>query len=387
MTTTNELSFGSPTGTQMDDQAEQFVDQHEVEVDQLYVVERPDDEVPPAPSPDVTDADTASLAAIEDDAALAEPEQHARSAWLLSVDGGTPWTGAALAERFGKPAGWGWARIAEVYEARGPREFARIVWQASVAAGTPLTGRELAEVFRRSERWGRDRIAEARQASGDGTTETATARRSRTGKPTNGKPRPAANGNAHRHTTEQPTEDSGTPDTVAVEQVPHDAPTRRDEPTTDTAATTAKDVPLPGGARLVAWAGFLFGTAISVAANVLYAWLPTLSGRAGPPGLAPQIGAAVWPIALVISVEVLSRVAWRPGWAWQLARYGGAGVVALGAAVISYGHLSGVLTHWGYGTTGAAVGPLVVDGLMTISGFALLAMSHSGTTSGKEAGR
>jgi hypothetical protein len=129
---------------------------------------------------------------------------------------------------------------------------------------------------------------------------------------------------------------------------------------------------------LVAWAGFLFGTVISVAANVLHAWLPTLAHEAPAPGLAPQVGAAVWPIALVISVEVLSRVPWAPGWTWQLARYGGAGVVAVGAAVISYGHLHGVLAAWGYGTTGAAVGPFVVDGLMTISGFALLAMSTHG---------
>lgn len=31
--------------------------------------------------------------------------------------------------------------------------------------------------------------------------------------------------------------------------------------------------------------------------------------------------------------------------------------------------------HWGYGTAGAHVGPLVVDGLMVVCGFALLALS------------
>jgi hypothetical protein len=101
--------------------------------------------------------------------------------------------------------------------------------------------------------------------------------------------------------------------------------------------------------------------------------------------VAPQIGAAVWPIALVLSVEALSRVRWPSGWAWQAARYGGAGVVALGAAAISYGHLHGVLAAWNYGTVGAGVGPLVIDGLMTISGFALLALSGNGTESGKAA--
>jgi hypothetical protein len=65
-----------------------------------------------------------------------------------------------------------------------------------------------------------------------------------------------------------------------------------------------------------------------------------------------------------------------------LARYGGAGTVAVGSAVISYGHLREVLIAWDYGALGAAVGPLVLDGLMVVSGFALLAMSrrHADTT-------
>ena len=34
-----------------------------------------------------------------------------------------------------------------------------------------------------------------------------------------------------------------------------------------------------------------------------------------------------------------------------------------------------VSDHWGYGTAGAHVGPLVVDGLMVVCGFALPALS------------
>jgi hypothetical protein len=75
-------------------------------------------------------------------------------------------------------------------------------------------------------------------------------------------------------------------------------------------------------------------------------------------------------------VEVLSRVRWAPGFWWALARYGGAGTVAVGSAVISYGHLHEVLLAWNYGQLGAAVGPLVLDGLMVVSGFALLAITH-----------
>jgi hypothetical protein len=128
----------------------------------------------------------------------------------------------------------------------------------------------------------------------------------------------------------------------------------------------------------VAWLGFVFGSVMSVAANVLHAWLPAAERPAGwSPGIAPQIGSAVWPIGLLLSVEVLSRVRWAPGVWWVLARYGGAGTVAVGSAVISYGHLHEVLLAWEYGPLGAAVGPLVLDGLMVVSGFALLAMSRS----------
>jgi hypothetical protein len=146
------------------------------------------------------------------------------------------------------------------------------------------------------------------------------------------------------------------------------------------ATTTADAV---GGGRLVAWLGFVFGSVVSIAANVIHVWLPASFMPPGwTPGIAPQIGAAVWPIVLLISVEVLSRVQWPTGFLWGLARYAGAGTVAIGSAVISYGHLREVLLAWGYGHPGADVGPLVLDGLMVVSGFALLAMGgRSGTGS------
>lgn len=261
--------------------------------------------------------------------------------------------------------------------AKSVAALARAAWKESAAAGSPLTGRELGEQFDRSERWGRDRIAEARRdtrmsgTAGDGSGGTAAARTTPHRAVRRGTGTRTAGAGTGPESTRQETPKS---DAAAA-----DAPQRQDVP------VPASTAVLPAGARLVAWLGFAFGTVISVAANVMYVWLPTLAGTTAAPGLAPQVGAAVWPIALVISVEVLSRVPWRPGRMWQLARYGGAGVVAVGAAVISYGHLSGVLTAWGYGPTGAAVGPLVVDGLMTISGFALLAMSDHGNNGGGKA--
>ncbi|QBS43577.1 hypothetical protein DMB37_29200 [Nocardia sp. CS682] len=132
----------------------------------------------------------------------------------------------------------------------------------------------------------------------------------------------------------------------------------------------------PTGGRSVAWAGFTFGAVLSVAANWLHTWLPAATMPPGwHPGVAPQIGSAVWPIGLLLSVEVLSRTRWRRGLGWIVARYIGAGSVALGSAIISYGHVHDVLTNWGYGQVGAAVGPIVLDGLMVISGFALLSES------------
>lgn len=157
---------------------------------------------------------------------------------------------------------------------------------------------------------------------------------------------------------------AATPVAAAVEQFDSSRP------------TAPQQQVIQSGARLVAWSGFAFGSLMSIAANVLHAWLP--ADKMPPdwtPGLAPQIGAAVWPIGLLLSVEVLSRVAWRPGFMWGLARYGGAGTVAVGSGVISYNHLREVLVAWGYGHPGADVGPLVLDGLMVVCGFALLSMS------------
>lgn len=137
----------------------------------------------------------------------------------------------------------------------------------------------------------------------------------------------------------------------------------------------------PVGGKLTAWTGFVFGSVTSVAANVLAARIPP--AHAGPrwtPNVFAELGAAVWPLALLLSVEVLSRVRWPATWQWKLAKFGGIVAVALGSAVISYGHIRAVLASWNYTPTGAGVGPLVVDGLMVISGFALLAMSHHHTT-------
>ncbi|GLY44504.1 hypothetical protein Amsp01_105270 [Amycolatopsis sp. NBRC 101858] len=91
--------------------------------------------------------------------------------------------------------------------------------------------------------------------------------------------------------------------------------------------------------RELAW--FAFGSVTSIAANVPHTRLPASSQ---PPGLSPQIGAGVWPIALIVTVEVLTRVSWRQTWFWNTVRYGIGTIVAIGSFTISYGHIHAVLT-------------------------------------------
>lgn len=130
------------------------------------------------------------------------------------------------------------------------------------------------------------------------------------------------------------------------------------------------------------WAitGFLLGSLVSIGGNVQAVWLPADDPNTPDnwmPSIPSQVGAFVWPLALMVSVEVLSRIEWPEGWGWRAVRLLGIGAVAGGSAVISYGHIYAVLRAWGYGPLGAGVGPLVVDGLMLVSGFALVAIGKA----------
>lgn len=134
------------------------------------------------------------------------------------------------------------------------------------------------------------------------------------------------------------------------------------------------------GGTAVSWLGFAFGSVTSIAGNVLHTWLPADTQPPGwTPGFGPQVGASVWPVALIVTVEVLARVRWRHTWFWRVIRYGIGTVVAIGSFTISYVHIHGVLTAWHYDPVSAAIGPLVLDGLMTISGLALLTGDHNGS--------
>lgn len=124
----------------------------------------------------------------------------------------------------------------------------------------------------------------------------------------------------------------------------------------------------PKSGRIIAWLSFLLGIGVSIAGNI---------GHAASDGMLPGewAGATFWPLALMLSIEILTRVRWQRGKRWTAARIVALVVVAFVAAVLSYRHLAGLMTYWGEDWTNSHLGPLAVDGLMLIAATALLSIS------------
>lgn len=124
----------------------------------------------------------------------------------------------------------------------------------------------------------------------------------------------------------------------------------------------------PKSGRVIAWLTFLLGIAVSVAGNI---------GHAASDGMRPGewAGAAFWPTALMLSVEILTRVRWQPERRWTVARFFGLLLVSIVAAVLSYLHLRSLMLFWGEHPFQATIGPAAVDGLMLIAATALLSIS------------
>jgi hypothetical protein len=109
-------------------------------------------------------------------------------------------------------------------------------------------------------------------------------------------------------------------------------------------------------------AALTLGLAASVAANVLHA----------RPNPISQIIAAWPPLALLLTVELISRV---PHHRWHLGaiRITAAAVIATIAGWVSYWHLVGVATRYGETHYGAAyLLPISVDGLVTVASVSLV---------------
>lgn len=116
---------------------------------------------------------------------------------------------------------------------------------------------------------------------------------------------------------------------------------------------------------LVIWLGFGLGSLTSIMFNIKY------SLDANDP--MALFAAFAWPVFAVLAVEILIRANWGEGIWWTLVRFVGVGTVALGAMRLSLTHTCSVLRSWGYGQFDAVTGAIVIDGLMLLSGAALLA--------------
>jgi hypothetical protein len=135
-----------------------------------------------------------------------------------------------------------------------------------------------------------------------------------------------------------------------------------------------------GAGRGWAYGGLLLGGGVSIAANVAHSYVPPSGAGAG---WAPHGGAVVsavfWPVLLLVAVEVMARTPW-PGGRQSLAlRFAGLPPVALVAALVSYRHMTGLLSFYGEDPLTAALGPLAVDGLMVMATGALIATSPART--------
>lgn len=148
-------------------------------------------------------------------------------------------------------------------------------------------------------------------------------------------------------------------------------------------ATTTTPVetfrPQRPGASSSAWSAFLLGIFVSVAANIGHVWF-VISPDDHAARYASMFGAALWPLLLALCVEVVSRVSYPKGWRWWLPGYLATIFVGLVAAVVSYQHMHGLLLAFGESSLTAAIGPVGVDGLLIVGGFAILAIGETRKT-------
>jgi hypothetical protein len=130
-----------------------------------------------------------------------------------------------------------------------------------------------------------------------------------------------------------------------------------------------------------AYTGALLGGAVSIAANVAHSYVPPAGA---PTDWAPQPGAVIgsifWPVFLFIAVEILARVVWPHGTWWAMLRFGGLLPIAVVAGLVSYRHLSALLTYYGEDPLTAVIGPIAVDGLMVMATGALIVTGRHLTT-------
>lgn len=124
------------------------------------------------------------------------------------------------------------------------------------------------------------------------------------------------------------------------------------------------------------YAGVVIGGAVSVLANVAHSYVrPDDAPADWHPKMGAVASSVFWPVALFVALEILVRTDWPRHVAWVAVKVCGLLPIGAVAAVVSYQHLSGLLTSYDESSFAATFGPVAVDGLMVISSAALLAGS------------
>lgn len=118
----------------------------------------------------------------------------------------------------------------------------------------------------------------------------------------------------------------------------------------------------------IPWTAFLLGAGASIAANVAHAAERNADGT----DTGAMLFAAWAPVALLLVAEMMVR-GQRPRGLLSAVEWIGAFLVALAAAVVSYGHMRGLLLQYGESELVAVLLPLSVDGLVVVASVALAA--------------
>jgi hypothetical protein len=248
--------------------------------------------------------------------------------------------------------------------AQRDQERARLRYLESLRAKQPISGVQLGAEFGRTDRWGQLRIEEVTKAAAASTVPDLP----------EFSPQSLPPVTPPNSDSEAPQEQPGLMVRIKrgfSRRTPSPTPT---VPAASQAPAAARLVsPQRRGASGVAWLAFGLGIVISVGANVGHIWF--VSKPSDEALVAAMVFASFWPVALAVSVEVLSRVTWPAGFRWP----GLLGTLLVGgvALVVSYRHMSGLLIYFGESYLSAALGPIGVDGLLVVGGFAIMAIGES----------
>lgn len=123
--------------------------------------------------------------------------------------------------------------------------------------------------------------------------------------------------------------------------------------------------PPPG--RKWAKAGTALGAVASEGGNIGHS---IVSGH-------PDIGAiafsALWPIMLFVCFEVMVTAQWPEGKVWVWVRWAGMSPVVMVAFMVSWVHISYMLSHYGENIAVSWAGPVAIDAMMVLCSAALMA--------------